>query len=81
MGLVGPAPIASQWGRLLAFLHAFELLPTGNIAEMLKFWWPFLHSVILIYFIMGEGSNNKLGGKENCSAVQSKIYTSVSSFK
>lgn len=79
--LVGPAPIASQWGRLFTFLHAFEFLLTGNIAEMLKFLWPFLHSDIHIYFIIGEGSNNKLRRKENCSAVQFKIYVSVSSFK
>lgn len=33
------------------------------------------------YFIMGEGSTNKLGGKENGSAVQSKICISVFSYK
>jgi len=61
--LVELAPIASQQGRLLTFLHAFEFLPTGNVTEMLTFWWPLLHSVIHIYFIMGEGNDNKLGGK------------------
>lgn len=62
-------------------LRVFKFLPTGNIMEMLTFWWPFLYPVIHIYFIVGEGRNNKLGGKGNGPAVQSKIYINASAFK